>query len=486
MKSVQHKLGRWKEFLPAIVLFSIGFAFIAVKEIDSDTSFLIATGEYITKHGIPKVNPFCIHENFNVVIQQSLLDVVAYYLYHFFSWNGIRAWGMMVYGVTMISVYRTLMVFAGETGRKKCALIVTGCLGLILLPYLSIRPQGLTLNLFLWELRILEKYQKNHSIKTLLWLPLVSFIQINLHMSYWMFLFVLTCPYFASHIIKEKTWIRKGVLGILWIPMIAVAFVNPYGWEGMMYFLNAHGSASSNGYIAELNPPTFDSFIGCYLLCLVVVALLAVIKAKQFIFLEYDLLALGTYLLAVQYVKNLWLFVLGLIPILAVGYVSENGYVFRTPSMSEKVKDVVTYGIVMMFVFSMAIGIIVCTETMEPQESSSFPHQAVEYLDVNAEKDVRIYNCFDTGGYLELHGYKVYMDPRPELFDKKINKNSDVYQEYLKAEMTGDMNYKELIEEYKFEVILINRDSLFQVYLNTQNVFKKVVETEEYTLWHKK
>ena len=50
----------------------------------------------------------------------------------------------------------------------------------------------------------------------------------------------------------------------------------------------------------------------------------------------------------------------------------------------------------------------------------------VENYDINK---VRLYTSFNDGGYYEFRGIKVYMDPRAELFYKKVNKKEDIYIE---------------------------------------------------------
>ena len=61
------------------------------------------------------------------------------------------------------------------------------------------------------------------------------------------------------------------------------------------------------------------------------------------------------------------------------------------------------------------------------------PHQkAIDYLNKNTTKDVKLYANNDNGSYYVFDGYHPYMDGRVEVFVKANNKKYDVMNEYYK------------------------------------------------------
>ena len=84
-----------KIFLFAPLLLALGVR----KTLDNDTYWIIKTGEYITKHGIPTKDFLTMHKTMDLVVQQWLSDVIYYKLYHAFGTAGPIALAMIMYVV---------------------------------------------------------------------------------------------------------------------------------------------------------------------------------------------------------------------------------------------------------------------------------------------------------------------------------------------------------------------------------------------------
>ena len=70
-------LNAWIIFLTFVIL----KLFLTLKTIlpDPDTFFILATGKNIVETGtVPTINPFVIHSNLSIIIQQWLFDVIIY------------------------------------------------------------------------------------------------------------------------------------------------------------------------------------------------------------------------------------------------------------------------------------------------------------------------------------------------------------------------------------------------------------------------
>ena len=63
-------------------------------------------------------------------------------------------------------------------------------------------------------------------------------------------------------------------------------------------------------------------------------------------------------------------------------------------------------------------------------------------------------------------GFRSFMDPRPELFFKSINKKADVFRDYLNVrEAKTDTSIEKVINKYEFEYLCANKGSRLDSYL---------------------
>ena len=59
-----------QEHLWVCPLLIIAILLIVTNIPNSDTFFLVATGEHIVENGIPYINPFVIHNDFSIIVQK--------------------------------------------------------------------------------------------------------------------------------------------------------------------------------------------------------------------------------------------------------------------------------------------------------------------------------------------------------------------------------------------------------------------------------
>ena len=116
-------------------------------------------------------------------------------------------------------------------------------------------------------------------------------------------------------------------------------------------------------------------------------------------------------------------------------------------------------------------------------DSKVAPIKAADYLDTAAEEnDVVLYTEFDNGAYMEWRGYKVYMDARPELFQKKVNGQEDIYSEFVDV-FKGNIDYTTFLNKYNFTHLVVTDNTLFSMYLNYDENYKLVVDGNGYVLY---
>ena len=85
-KLLNYHPSKWEAY--SFLLLPILFGFLTATSFDNDIWFLMNTGRTILKDGFITIDPFTIHENFSLVIQQWIPDVLFYLSYNLIGKNG--------------------------------------------------------------------------------------------------------------------------------------------------------------------------------------------------------------------------------------------------------------------------------------------------------------------------------------------------------------------------------------------------------------
>ena len=89
-----------------------------------------------------------------------------------------------------------------------------------------------------------------------------------------------------------------------------------------------------------------------------------------------------------------------------------------------------------------------------------FKHAAepvLEYLNKNADKDIKLYTEYSFGSLFEYYGYKPYLDSRAEVFIEKMNNKEDILKEYIIFNL-DETSRDKFIEKYDFDYYVISND----------------------------
>ena len=97
---------------------------------------------------------------------------------------------------------------------------------------------------------------------------------------------------------------------------------------------------------------------------------------------------------------------------------------------------------------------------------------------------MRLYNSYDTGGYIEFSGIKSFIDSRAEVFTMKINRKEDILKDYCDA-LSGKLYYSDLISKYSLTHLLVMKDDLMDNCLKHDKMFKGVFQDKNYLLYEK-
>jgi hypothetical protein len=450
--------------------------------VDTDYYFLINTGKYIVENKlVPTDNIWVIHENYKLIIQQWLLDIMQYGMYSLFGMNGttiLTAIFLVLYNITLYLYSKIIL-------KNKYTIIITMCiLNILIFQFFSSRPYLITASIINLEMCILNKYFNNkiNDIKYIIEMCLISLFQINFQCASWVILFVMILPYIVPEI-----WVKKWYKNIDWhkilisifviIAMICVAFINPNGVDSLLYLYKSRSIVKS-AQISELLPSSFISIQGFTLILTLVLFVRKADKLKYSKGLIY--LTIGTFILATMQIRNQ--IYLNICLVSWIGLSIESIVIKLHKTSSNKVyKLIKTSYIIVGFLAT----ILVTNELITYDYSNSLEQQdAVEYLNSLDKDNIVLYTDFATGNYFEFEGYKVYMDARPELYMKEINGQYDLYEEY-KDIASGKIDFDEFTSKYEFTHLDVPIYSSFDTYLYYNVNYKLISENDSYRLYEK-
>lgn len=468
-----------------ITLFSLMITYfvLSIQCMDNDGWFILANGRYILEHGIPYKNPFTWMKGLDVVLQQWAYSVVVYSIYQWFKVPGIFLFCCLLHVACMILFFKIAKLKQVDI---KTALVLSSVMFLIGSSFLSIRPTFITVLLLLWQVYVLEQYRQDKKAWKLWQLILISLLEINFHAAIWPFHFVMLLPYLVPPIenifvqFKPKDYSIKPFLIV--IPMMAAAgFLNPYRIDGIKYVFLSYGKELKDAGIVELAAPSFQSSGLVFLLLLAVILCWIALHREEKIDSPFFYILCGTAIMGTMHLRNLIYAYFGILLFLC--------------EMVRQNKQTVKRMIYGNLVFAVFLGTIafawsgISGKVLDYKQDDDVysPVKAIAYLDEHEEKDVKVFTEFNNGAYFEWSGYKCFVDPRPELYFKKLNHKADIFQEYQELITTTEPEKIDaFFDKYQCDYACVSKRSSLNLYFSMQHGWKPMINSKEYVLYQKK
>lgn len=488
--------------------------FMAKWQTDNDTYWIIKTGEYICKNGIPTKDFLTFHTDMDLVVQQWLSDVIFYKLYNAMGFLGPMLVVILMYCIFILLFKKLCMQISN---KPIVASFATFAAALAMGDFFVTRPQIFTYSIILVELICLEKYIKSESVRYLIPLPVLSILVVNLHASMWTMLFIVLLPFLANALpikIKGKSIACCKLLPliIVMIIMAVCGLLTPYGIKGLSFLFTTSIGDKVNSSISELKPltlsPSISSVSDFFELGVILAIYLFYKKGKTN--LRYVLLTAGTALMMMMYIKLIPYFIICAIPS-TLKYIDNINYrkiaekliqkdqESRKAENKDNSKGLIKITVLLIIVFS--VGIVGVLANSCYNEISDFVKydggdKATVALDKTINKmqadvdqsnvELKLYNGFNVGGYLEFKGYTTYIDARADSFVKEANHEYDYLTEYMKLS-DGKKNYKKVFKKYGFNYAIIDRSSEKPIYINLMNDgdYKLIYKNKYYAAFKK-
>lgn len=455
--------------------------------LDNDIWFLLNSGRYVLQHGIPSIEPFTMHQNFQFVMQQWLSATIFWSLYAKFGAVGILALVFTVSLATVFVLYKLTSLLAN--GNEIATFVTTMIASAAIKPWMISRPMIFTMLILVCELYCMEQFIHTKKPLWLLPLPAFSALLVNLHAAMWPMQFVILLPYCVDAFRFKFLFLEgEGYPKRFFFPalgaMFLAGFLNPYGWRAMSYVFRSYGYQEI-GFVQEMQPPDINQGSGMLIFGLFALILaFYLLKKERSTRLRYVLLSLGTAVLTLSSVRSYSIFAAcGIFPL---AYLLRD--VTLPKSRIQSQKSVLRLRAVLITLVAVVIGVLVISRVSEFDEQKETPvvAKAVDYLLEYEDTDGMIlYTGYNDGGYVEYRGLKPYIDPRAEVFVKKNNQVKDVMKEYYDME-TGITYYKDFLDTYGFTHLLVYRGELLQTELAHDPDYVPVYEDDTFLVYRLK
>ena len=425
-----------------------GCAIVAFQTINPDLFFILNTGKHIyeAKRLFPTTLFSSVHDGFATVIQQPLYSLIIYLLFNVLGLMAIPVIGIFSAVLCLILFYvlfkpirqRTIRIVLSSVLLLLCCFAFTG------------RPFGITINLLLLTILVLEKVHSGTMVASLLLIP-ISFLQLVCHAAFYPFVILLSIVYLVSLIRKkvgDDIYLFIFNIGV----SVIVSLCTPYGIKLPLYVLFSYKAAAVDVNILELARPSILSVHGIVIAFFLFLLLKTYKNVQPF---RTVLLLLGI-IFACMHLRNLYLLCVFAVPYLrraASGYDSDEGEQDNTLVLFiPLITLLLLFGICSVKYADRAIT-----------DSTSTPVGGAEYL--KDKESLRVFTNFNNGAFMEYCGFNVYIDARPELFTKVMNGQRDVLSEYMELYLGYGFDYESFLKYYDFDYLIVDEESHLNEYL---------------------
>ena len=467
------------------------------KEMQNDTFFTIATGEHILQEGYDNVDHLTWHEDLGFYKLRWAFDVAIAFIYNTFGFAGIYAFVVIIASLTVLSLFNILLK---QKNNIVLSFIATVISMLLMTSNWSFTARGQIISylLLLLEIYFIEKMISTKQKRYYIIFLVISALIVNFHASVWYMTIILVLPYLAeaimhkimknknlekSKIILEPISIKMLIIAILCL--VLGSFISPIGTYTYTYMFKVIGGISST-FISELQQTDIISSIGMILGLIVIDILMLATKSKMK--LSDILLFFGLYFMAILARRNqAFLYLIGTIPV--VRLITNFFETYDTENILEKLNNFFSKNWVLgctTIVIVIGLSSNMVTRIREKYVNErKYPVEAVNFIKENLDyKNLKIYNSFNYGSYLELSGIPAFVDSRSEIFTEEFN-NVTILKDWLETSK-GNVNYNDTFAKYEIDYAIVEDKEIINTYISADENYEKVFDDETFSIYMKK
>jgi hypothetical protein len=463
-----------------IVLFC-GIFFLTLKPIaDPDFWWHLRTGQLIAQtQKIPNADPFSFTANAKQWVAHEWLS--DFFIFKSFNFGG---YGLLFF--IFSAVITASFLFAYLRCIKESKPYIAGftlLLGAIAsAPIWGVRPQMFSLLFTSFFLYLLDQYRLNGNFKTLIPIPMITILWVNLHAGYIIGIAIIIIYIFGYLLEAAILWFRKKekidvvtqkslwILFSVLITSVLASLLNPTGFRILTYPFQTLTDSAMQSYINEWFSPDFHQMIW-QPFAVMILALIGVgMIGNRPISITKILLTLVFGYGALRSIRNIPLFAIAAIPVIAEQF----SYLIKFKPDEQKPSRYFRY-IASIVISAIAVVLVLrfiqVTNKQQKSEAETFPKVAVDWIIENKPKG-NLFNSYNWGGYMiwRLYPeYLVYIDGRADLYGEEFVSNyTEIY--FTKS------GWEEKLNQENIRIVFIESDSMLADALRQSSTWKKLFE----------
>lgn len=459
------------------------------KEFQNDTFFTIAIGERILENGIEIEEKLVWHEGLEYTNSRWLFDLMISIINRHFGYAGIYVFVMMITTLCGVLLYFII----NKITHKK----IISFISVIVIMNLSknvfvARAQVISFFVFIIQFYAIEKLLETNKNRYFILLIMLVVLLANMHASVFPMYFVIYLPYIVEYILTllklnisdkliiEKKYIKKVL--IAFVLGVLLGFCTPKGISPYTDMVKVMEGVSIS-FISELQTIDINEEFYLWVSIIFCMAIMIFTKTKirvtdAFFILGFALMALSTY-------RCVFFFYLisGICIIRIINdFLEYNDVSFKF--INKKIQ--------MIFICLLYIYIVICSVNTlfdhlkdDYVDYSDYPVNATEYILNNLDiSEMKIFNHFNYGSYLEFKGIKSFIDSRSGIFTEEFNPGTTILTDWLGV-TKGEIHYKYIFKKYDITHALLYKNELISVYIENDPEWKLIYQDGSFLLYEK-
>ena len=332
-------------------------------------------------------------------------------------------------------------------------------------PLWGVRPQMITLLFTSIFLYLLDRYKRDGQLGTLIPIPLLVLLWVNLHAAYILGI-VVEITYIFGWLVElailkfrkkeniDKTTKNKFlILVAVLVLSLLVMPINPAGLQIFAYPFRTLFDPAMQKYIQEWFSPDFHNLMW-QPLALMILALIGVgMTGNHLVSMTKILLTLGFGFAALRSARHVPLFVIVVIPVLAEQF-SNLIKINPTTQAPNRLLRWMNTIVISAIALVMVLTLFQLPGKQQEAVTLNYPEDAVEWI-VENQPQGKLFNSYNWGGYLiwRLYPeYPVYIDGRADLYGGEFLSNYfDVYSTAL--------GWEDKLNEENIQIVIVETDS---------------------------
>ena len=468
------------------------------KTLENDTFFTIPTGNYILSHGIDDSEPFTWHNNLKFTKLRWGFDVLVASIFNIGGFTGLYIF------VIIMSILIGGTLFITLIKRKNnpiFAFLVTIFVVMCLKECLKCRGQIMSYLFFIFEIYSIQMLLETGKRKYSVYLVIVSFLILTFHSSVWLAHFIFYIPYIAEwvlvkldiHNIFEKTGKieleKREEIAIkkLFITMgivILTGFLTPLGLSPFTYMFKVIGGYSSE-IILELQKQKIAETQELLIIVVCVTGILSVTKTK--IKFTDVCLIIGLIVMSTMAVRNMYI-ALVVIAFPVANLITNYIATFEKEKIYEKICNYINGNYaVLLIVLIISVGFSVYNYKDVYKENyvdeNSYPVGASEYILNHIDlSNMKLYNHFNFGSYLEYKGIPTFIDSRSEVYCEEFN-NVEILKDFAHFDIDLTISPEEMVDKYGFTHFIFTENSANANNMKNNSNYKLIYDDGKFVIY---